>query len=633
MFWLLLFLVVAAGIVARQNAVDRGRRPAEQPAGGAHHAGGAAGRPQAARSARRRAAGPSRRVAETLGLHEPVRFRGHLPRRCPRTRGADEPHRRASLPAGLLRAGRFALVLVRAAQLQLVQGERWAEQAESQRTARDTLEARRGSIYDRRGVPLAVTQEFYHVGHRAERGGGPPRAGAGGWRARSASRRASSQRPLRAGAVRLLLRSLHRHRDRAAAQAQGRAPRGQLPPRLSDSVARGAGDRPARRRQRLAAAPGSSGRSTASSPAGPARRCSSATGVGRRLESPARRRSATRCRATTCGSRSTAELQDIAERALEDALHDLDARGRRHRRPRPALRRGARDGLAPGRGPIGRVGPPPSPTPSSPGSTAKLFTAAALLRLGRVDSADAVSGEGGKLMVAASARGHADHHGRAQGVRRRSRWPTRSRCRATSRWRKFSQRLTRDGAVRRRCATSGSAARRASSSPRSRAGRSRRPEQMAGHVHPCQHGDGLRVRGDGAAAGLGVRRHRQRRRADDADAGARGARARRPSCCTATSPSRCGASSPPASRRRCRRYLRQRGGARRGHGRRGAQLANYELAGKTGTARRFVDRRYAGLPASFAAFFPGEGPAARDRGEDRQPRRRGPTTAARRPRR
>src|SRR4051795_12360310 len=57
-----------------------------------------------------------------------------------------------------------AAILARAAQLQLFQGERWAEQAEKQRTEHVVLAARRGGIYDRSGVPLAVSQEFYHVG-------------------------------------------------------------------------------------------------------------------------------------------------------------------------------------------------------------------------------------------------------------------------------------------------------------------------------------------------------------------------------------------------------------------------------------------------------------------------------------
>jgi hypothetical protein len=41
-----------------------------------------------------------------------------------------------------------------------------------------------------------------------------------------------------------------------------------------------------------------------------------------------------------------------------------------------------------------------------------------------------------------------------------------------------------------------------------------------------------------------------------------------------------------------------------------AQLANYELAGKTGTARRFVNGRYASgeYTASFAAIFPADHP-------------------------
>src|SRR3954469_18190724 len=56
-----------------------------------------------------------------------------------------------------------AAILARAAQLQLGQGDRWAEQAERQRTERVVLPARRGALYDRNGVPLAVRQQFYHV--------------------------------------------------------------------------------------------------------------------------------------------------------------------------------------------------------------------------------------------------------------------------------------------------------------------------------------------------------------------------------------------------------------------------------------------------------------------------------------
>jgi cell division protein FtsI (penicillin-binding protein 3) len=55
-------------------------------------------------------------------------------------------------------------IIARAAQLQLFQGERWTQQAQRQRTERVVLPARRGALYDREGIPLAISQEFYHVG-------------------------------------------------------------------------------------------------------------------------------------------------------------------------------------------------------------------------------------------------------------------------------------------------------------------------------------------------------------------------------------------------------------------------------------------------------------------------------------
>src|SRR5215217_3933257 len=58
----------------------------------------------------------------------------------------------------------IAAVLGRAAQLQIVERERWSLEARSQRTELVVLPARRGALYDRNGVPLAVTQEFYHIG-------------------------------------------------------------------------------------------------------------------------------------------------------------------------------------------------------------------------------------------------------------------------------------------------------------------------------------------------------------------------------------------------------------------------------------------------------------------------------------
>ena len=42
-------------------------------------------------------------------------------------------------------------ILARAAQLQIMQGGRWAQQAERQRTERAILPARRGALFDRNG--------------------------------------------------------------------------------------------------------------------------------------------------------------------------------------------------------------------------------------------------------------------------------------------------------------------------------------------------------------------------------------------------------------------------------------------------------------------------------------------------
>ncbi|KPJ87638.1 MAG: hypothetical protein AMS18_14345 [Gemmatimonas sp. SG8_17] len=57
-----------------------------------------------------------------------------------------------------------AVVLVRSAQVQLASGQRYAETALAQRTERLVLPARRGAIYDRNGVVLAQTVDAYRVG-------------------------------------------------------------------------------------------------------------------------------------------------------------------------------------------------------------------------------------------------------------------------------------------------------------------------------------------------------------------------------------------------------------------------------------------------------------------------------------
>jgi len=56
-----------------------------------------------------------------------------------------------------------AAIVGRAVQLQAVEGERWATVATEQQRGRQPLPARRGGIYDRNGIPLALTHETFGV--------------------------------------------------------------------------------------------------------------------------------------------------------------------------------------------------------------------------------------------------------------------------------------------------------------------------------------------------------------------------------------------------------------------------------------------------------------------------------------
>ena len=70
---------------------------------------------------------------------------------------------RISLLQVMLALGALAVV-VRAAELQLVQGAHWRAEAERTRREKVITAARRGGIYDRNGVALAVTQEYFGIG-------------------------------------------------------------------------------------------------------------------------------------------------------------------------------------------------------------------------------------------------------------------------------------------------------------------------------------------------------------------------------------------------------------------------------------------------------------------------------------
>lgn len=83
----------------------------------------------------------------------------------PRCRVAPEVERltgrRRILFGGLLVAA--LLIISRSVQLQAFEGERWATLAVEQQRARVPLPARRGGIFDRNGIPLALSHETYQV--------------------------------------------------------------------------------------------------------------------------------------------------------------------------------------------------------------------------------------------------------------------------------------------------------------------------------------------------------------------------------------------------------------------------------------------------------------------------------------
>jgi cell division protein FtsI (penicillin-binding protein 3) len=284
------------------------------------------------------------------------------------------------------------VILARAAQLQLFQGDRWAEQATRQRTERAVLPARRGGLYDRNGVPLAVSQDFYHVGIA------PNELSDLRVASRLLSRHlgvslSALQRDLRAGK-----RWIYYHGPFTATQVQ--------PLRRLDGVHL---SRDFQRfyPSRSLARPIIGGLSP-DRPVGAAglelSLDSTLTGqpgeavllkdrAGRRYDSPARL-----VRDPVPGNDVVltidAELQEIAEHGLDEALAAMKAEG------------GDVVFLDPNNGELLALASRQSSRSSSarastftdpfePGSTAKLFTAAALLVHNRVGSSDAVFAEGG----------------------------------------------------------------------------------------------------------------------------------------------------------------------------------------------------------------------------------------------
>lgn len=281
----------------------------------------------------------------------------------------------------------IAAVLVRAGDVQLVDGARYQEQARENRTATVVLPARRGTVYDRSGAPLAMTEESFHVGIAARELRDPPHD----------ARTIATQLGISTAEVRRALRKPWAYFNGPFSSAQVyplRAMRGvhltseftrfYPDPDLARAVlGRPAADgRPAGGIEReydsvLAGTPGSA--------------VVLRDGQGRLIESPARL-SAFPEAGDDVYLTLDATIQDIVQRALGDAIQRLDAEG------------GDVVVLEPSTGEVvavasrradGSASTGAFTSPFEPGSTAKIFAAAALFTHDLVQSTDLVWGEGG----------------------------------------------------------------------------------------------------------------------------------------------------------------------------------------------------------------------------------------------
>src|SRR5881396_3327263 len=281
----------------------------------------------------------------------------------------------------------LALLVGRAVQVQILHGRRWAEEAQAQRTERIVLQARRGTLYDRHGTPLAVTQETYHVGIAPNELRDPTADGA------LISRRLG----LTARAWQLALPRRYAYFAGPYSALEVQPLRGVRGVHLEPVLNRFYPD-PAVARATIGRLGddglGASGleRTLDSLLAG---RAGAAVVLkdraGREYESPARV-IAPPVPGLDVVLTLDAELQEIAQRALDDALRRMDADGGDVVMLDPAtcevlaIASRQRDGTA---------RPSAFIDTFEPGSVAKIFAAAALLALKRVRSGEHVSGEDG----------------------------------------------------------------------------------------------------------------------------------------------------------------------------------------------------------------------------------------------
>jgi cell division protein FtsI (penicillin-binding protein 3) len=293
-------------------------------------------------------------------------------------------------------------LLTRAVQLQIIEGEDWAKLAESSRTERRVLPARRGALYDRNGVPLAVTQEFYHVGIAPNELDDPGAA------FRLVVRSLGVSAPGLDREFRARKRWIYLHGPFNATQVQPL--RSLSGVHLEGSFQRFYPSRELARPvigglepDRHAGGAGLELALNAILTGRPGEAVLLKDRAGRRYDSPSRQ-----VRDPVPGNDVVltldAELQEIAERGLADALDEMEADGGDVVFLDPKT--GELLALASRQVQPGAV--PRASTftdPFEPGSTAKLFTAAALLRYDLVDSSDVVFGERGAWEMPVNSRG------------------------------------------------------------------------------------------------------------------------------------------------------------------------------------------------------------------------------------
>ena len=284
----------------------------------------------------------------------------------------------------------LALVL-RSAQVQLIEGGKYAAVAKAQRTERVVLEARRGTLYDRHGLGLALTQETYHLGIAPNELRDPARDAA------TIARR-----------LRLAPRDVERALHRRYAWFAGPFTTLEVQPLRT---VRGIHLEPVLRRfypapefaRAVIGRVGEDGRGGGGGGGGLERLLDTLLAgtpgaavvlkdrAGREYESPARV-IADPVAGSDVVLTIDAELQEIAQRALDDAIDNMEADG------------GDVVMLDPASGEIlavasrradGSMRPSAFTETFEPGSLAKIFAAAALIMYDRVRPNDHVSGEGG----------------------------------------------------------------------------------------------------------------------------------------------------------------------------------------------------------------------------------------------